>query len=200
MVCLVWEADFVVNPGLHKAVYLSNGSPAPGFNYALWDPKTNQVLWQRSAWNGGFRPVWNTGGTLFAVSSGDENELNLFVINNDGIENQLTYLGNALGLEISRAGALDWSPNGQQLAFWLVTSSSNISVIDVKTKEIKKYCIEGQNFQLPIWSPDGNWLALNSPIDKDSWLHTRVILLNVKTQHAYEILRENQVIGWMQGK
>ncbi len=205
----VWFGKPIIlyGSGLNRAVYLARGEYPQPNQYTLWDRQTDQILWQQTAGNDGFRPIWNSEGSRFVVAGGDVfsdgdgadwSTNKLFLVSEEGIEQPLVDLREAFGTEKIMSGSIDWSPDSSNLAFWVQKpDSTNIAWMDISTGSIVEYCIEGQPFQLPIWSPDGKWLAMNSPVGKEDWHPTRVILVNIATNHAYELIAEDYVVGWM---
>ncbi len=94
----------------------------------------------------------STTGTLAYVPSVEDVDRSLVWVDRAGTFDTLPNLGRFSGLCFPRV-----SPGGQRVAF---NNSSNIWVYDLARGTPTQLTFDGGNH--PVWSPDGEWLALGS--------------------------------------
>lgn len=209
--------DFVLStaayhPSLDLVVYPESTTEGPFIT--LWNRQSQQAL-ARVTDLSVFRdyPLWAPDGDQFAVAvrPPHDNRTPHFVENEewfrvglDGGVEQLTNFNDFFRFTEIRLGA--WSADSQYLAFWLETQPnlcdqqagpfySYLAVLEVKTRKVINYCIPTSfgNDPQPVWSPDGEYLAIQS--DKDS--SERVILVNIKQGWAVQIASDARPMGWL---
>ena len=129
----------------------------------------------------------------------------LFLIQSDqSVAYQLTHLGDQYGatrINGYAVGDLSWSPNGTQLAFWVVEvlgtdvesnlGQAVIHIVDVNDGQTRAYCGYATDEHTPstprlVWSPDGTHLAFggNIPNDNKGYL---LLTLNVESGQITEM-------------
>jgi Tol biopolymer transport system component len=179
--------------------------------YELWDIQSKEILWERSIGGIASRPVWSPNGTRFAVIYLQHSESydptldygSLYLVTADGHETKL----------IDRvAGELAWSPDGRFLATWWRGDvdfdielpdrwTNSLVIVDLFTNGVTIYSVgNASSDQHPVWSPDGDMVAMVSyreaeePVDD---IPTRVVILDIDGNRAFEIVKEASVRGWM---
>ena len=117
---------------------------------------------------------------------------------------QLTQLGAVYGatrINGYTVGDLSWSPDGTQIAFWVIEvlgsgvesnlGQARIHLVDVNTGQTRAYCGYATDEHTPttprvVWSPDGTHLAFggNVPNDNKGYL---LLVLNVASGQITEM-------------
>jgi hypothetical protein len=207
------ECDSVCDENIAKGV--------PDFPVVLLDVQTGTVLARLKTTNYyGGTPLWLPDGSQFVMSAdilsmetvfsrdpyfhADE----FYVISRNGQVRQLTnFMNDYMDIEIYDSYML--SPDGQQVAFWIVAKPSNYSdarlaVMNMMTGVVINYCLKGAPFMdassesllEPIWSPDSTQLLImdRDPQNED---RRRVILVNTVENFAGEIAENIEPVGWM---
>ncbi len=214
----------IYNPALTRVVYDRFLRDQNRITYELWDVQSKNVLWERSVEVDYSRPVWSPDGKYFAIiyepySKSNDPYLDygsLYIVNDEGQETMLTDMV---------AGELAWSPDGRYIATWwrgdidfdieLPCWGANIDldielpclwtnslvIVDVITKDATIYSVgNASSAQHPVWSPDGNMVAVvayreaDEPVDD---IATRVVIVDIVRNRAFEVVREARVRGWM---
>lgn len=171
----------LVNLDLHGlrnvAVPRSNlGVDMPYFNAGSWSPDGTTYVY--------VAPIAQTeevslySSELFSIQPGDENAVQL---------TNLTERYGSLRINGLASGELSWSPDGSQIAFWVVpitgidplanTGNAIVHVLDLTTGELRAYCDYSTTEHTPnpprlVWSPDGSTIAFgsNQPGDELGYL------------------------------
>lgn len=178
----------------------------PYFNAASWSPDGRQLAY---VGRGALDPEVNlVGAELFVIQPGS------------AIPRQLTYFSSAYGAVRINGfvpDSLSWSPEGTQIAFWVIellgsdveanTGTAEIHVVDVTTGQVTAYCGFVTNEHTPnpsrlVWSPDGTHLALagNVPGDDRGYL---LLALNLEngvftelSEGIFPALGRPDVVAW----
>lgn len=187
-----------------RHLLLSGGFPI--FGLYLQNPD-GQVLWQHTSdftgWN---IPQWQPGDQLLAAPLVKQNDklgehYEFFAIDRDGRQRQITnYTAAYPTMSIDQ---FSWSPDGRFIAFWGDTHSKTgiaqqnpyrLFVLDTQTRQTTDYCVTGNysGNQAPVWSPDGNQLAVES-IQGDQ----NLILLVDLASRTTSMIGEAELIGWL---
>jgi len=204
------------NSTLTRAVYAEINH-----NLVLWDMVGNKevVRIQSFALNTFHTssPQWTLDGERVVVSV-PYNDLGreLFSIDLNGNIQKLTDLTDLVpNVNITRYG---WSPNNHYIAMLILTPShefERLAVLDIYSREINIYCIEGDTsivttfdyrgnydkgidaniYRGVVWSPDSRQLIIENRFSEDA---SRIILVEVEKKSAYEILSNvnYQPVGW----
>lgn len=172
-----------------------------------------KVMWKLSRPLVGFNmPKWQPGDQFFAIpmpkdETDDQGEhYEIFIVDRDGHQTKLTNY--AAAYPTMTIDKFSWSPNGRYIAFWGDThSQKNIAqqhpyrlfVLDTVTQQTIDYCVarnysveEDDTMRAPVWSPDGNQIAVNGFLDGK-----RTILLVDFASGTVSPVAEGQLIGWM---
>jgi hypothetical protein len=211
-----YEQGFIfgpmVDPKITRIVYPreTNG----WFNeIALKDLLTGQVL---ASPRGDITvpPVWSpagdrllfVSGTYYNEDSGYWGSEELFTMDMDGNTTQLTHYSEMFS-KYQFGNYYSWSPDGQKIAFWAATDPLDVestrfrlSLLDLSTGETIENCIPGMWGGLtfpPIWSPDGQYLLVDSEGNGEN--DNRAILVSMNKTYAVEIAKKVDPLGWMTG-
>jgi hypothetical protein len=161
-------------------------------------------------------PIWSEDGSKFIFMGDDE----FYLVSYEGTVSKLTHMNSELTKQSSvddqySAEFYSWSPDNQQLAFWLIhpgTGERTFAVLDTLSGKIIDYCIQAgynpYNYQappFPIWSPDGKEVLfvgnirpegassnILSPGDGND-----VVLLDFEKGIAYKVLENIFPMGWL---
>lgn len=128
--------------------------------------------------------AWSRNGRLFAYVSQTAFGAEVFTLNPEvDFATQWTFFADSvrIGGQAS-SGGLNWSPDGNKLAFWVTpltgddpavdTGEAVIHMVDFETGETRRYCglsITEHTPQPPrlVWSPDGTHLAFKANPEGD---------------------------------
>jgi Tol biopolymer transport system component len=198
----VWDVNGIFDSQLSRLFYIQEDD-----TLLLWDLKIHQILVRinpNSSFSSDDQPkwAWDDSEIVLGRASGAENQgEELFSVSRDGKINQLTELSK----EYHQVAILkfNWSPNGQNIAFFFRDKSkennvSQFAVLNRKTLKIINFCnLSGfmQPNVEPVWSPDGNKLLIGR-LEADSKTY-KTVLLDLSNETA-AILTENRIpAGWM---
>ena len=120
------------------------------------------------------------------------------------------YADGKIKLDIGSTGALggiqggiQWSPNGEYLAFMgaIENSQSSLYVYDSKLQVVKKLSENQYQAANPTWSPDGKWIIFEDVSDFLGWQTESVWATSVddgKTKLLYKADQtEQRILGWV---
>lgn len=152
--------------------YIDLGIDKPLFDAASWSPDGRWLAYTAA---GDFDGSVNiAGGELFGIQPGD-----------NARPLQWTDLNAAYGavrINGRASSELSWSPDSNQIAFWVIelsgpnpeanTGSAVIHVLNITTGETHAYCGFSTNEHTPnpprlIWSPDSSHVALGGNVPGD---------------------------------
>ena len=179
--------------------------------FELWSVQSKEVLWERSFSLISSRPVWSPDDKSFAVIYLQYAESfdpttdygSLYLITPDGHEKKLIDMV---------AGELAWSPDGRYIATWWRGNTefdlkqpglwnNALTIVEVFTMDVTIYSVgNASSAQHPIWSPDGSMIAIVSNREADGPVDdiaTRVVIVDLVRNRAFEVVREAKVRGWM---
>ncbi|MEP7135481.1 MAG: hypothetical protein ABI904_11170 [Chloroflexota bacterium] len=131
----------------------------------------------------------------------------IFIVEQNGQVRQLTHLYESFSQNLEING-LSWSPNGEQIAFWLNDGpSETLMVADALTGRVVNYCISSDLFLFPIglpapiWSPDGNKLLVENRYapDKNNPAQNKsnLLIVDLQSKIAFPIAENQNPAGWM---
>lgn len=167
-----YEGDLIItgprpdyNQIYTRVMYLTDD-----LTFALWDLETAKLIWQRTFRNEDlYGTKWLSDGEKIAVASEVElNKAELFSVDINGQETQLTDFEAIYPSMNVTIGGFDWSPDGRYISLWMNVRPGEylqdwqFAVLDIPTKQVTNYCITTSN-NVPvdaIWSPSGQQLAV----------------------------------------
>jgi hypothetical protein len=217
--------ETVYDPNLKRVVYAAcidrcpaiPGDVGSGFAVVMYNMETDKVVTSLLTQNDfGMNPLWLPDGSAFIMAanifSENSTEYEFFSVSRDGNIRQISHLREYLSnYEIAMNYTL--SPDGRFLAFWLndqptPSVDGKLAILDLHNGNLMDYCISGaswnnapfiNNYLSPVWSPDGEQLAIMSPNPELSGA-SQISLINLVNGTATRIVDMNNVIpiGWMQ--
>ncbi len=175
----------------HQGDYLMGGAPQ-------WSRDGQYFI-------AGIYPQHQVGDTLYKNVTDDfpyQGGYELFRVNRDGKVQRLTHLTTKY-----QAGeeAFSLSPDEKQIAFWLnlnyeagdLNADRKLAILDVATGEITNLCLAGGASPYPpIWSPDGNYLAVSRYYVAGNIL-SDVVFVDLKQGDATKIDENTIATGWL---
>jgi hypothetical protein len=184
------------DPSLTIAAYVA--VETHGLFYRLWDVPRHSELW-RSLFlaDSTDPPSWSPDGSKIAFSvlpSGDPPFTGqLTVVGRDGIVSVSVDLSSAKDTaQPSVAASMpSWSPQGDRIAFWImrwgtdVDTPVTLAIIDLATREVTDYCVEGGYNTLIVWSPDGQHVTNGHRV------------LSLADSTVYELGEYGPPLGWL---
>jgi len=103
---------------------------------------------------------WSPDGRQIAYSSPKEGANNIYVVRNDGTaDRRLTNMPFAI--------VPSWFPDGQQIAFFGLSASGGVIPFIIRSDGtgLHSFLDTIGSISLPLWSPDGRWLAFAARFD-----------------------------------
>jgi len=196
----------IYNPTFTRAIYASSNQNGATIVFRdLLSNKDISTLRSRVAW--GVSPKWSPDGTQIAIginidSADETNEL--VVLDQNGLQLFTTHL---VGLsEKTYISSLSWSPDGRKIALWYTTHENinidlRLAIFDISTQKIVDYCITKDspyyrwhtNDKAPIWSPDSNYLLIETADDDIP----NAVILDIVNKNAVIIKNSYEPVGWM---
>jgi Tol biopolymer transport system component len=128
----------------------------------IWVMRSDGTMPRRLTSEGEHLPTWSPDGTKLAirwqgmvpVPGGSRSESRIIVMNADG-----TSPHPILNTFVACPGYMDWSPDGQRIAFDECFGASTISFISPGGTQLSHLNLGGNHSQHPSWSPDGSRIA-----------------------------------------
>lgn len=216
-------ADVVYDPSLSRVAYPKNGS-----YISLYDAQNNLELAEIKVADYGYEPIWSPNGQYFSFKGSDPTTRfpDIYIVSRD--EDQFTPLTRLSKFfpEV-RFGTYSWSPDSQQIAFWVKTTNEygyddSLLLLNLATMKMTDICIQG----LGSWgsitgagladlgvaepSPRGdNFILAGKPVwspDSRKILIAQFdaerqqvvdILIDLENKIAYPIATDLEPMGWM---
>jgi len=171
-------------------------------------------------------PRWSPNNDRVAIiSSASEHQIDvdeIFSVTIDGKIQQLTYFaGQYKNVTI---GKMEWSPNGEKIAFWVTLKPNpyemvdgayqdvRLAVLDIETFNITYYCLSGdiiglangipsakfigRDIPAPLWSLDSTQIVIENRYTSDN---SRLILLDIPSGKSVVLGKDMEPVGWMLG-
>jgi Tol biopolymer transport system component len=201
------------NPTLTRAFYLT-GSGVTSVGYQLWDMEKGESIAKFELYNNtNIPPRWSLDGSRLALVDG-QGDGEISIIEADGKISQLTHVGESLKYwEIQN---LNWSPDGQYIAFslWSKLSDSDtkadnkiatLAIADIKTGKVVDTCIPiGNDYGMRnldmLWSPTDKQLVVKDESAHDynnPNSYNRLILVDLEQGVAAQVAEFMNPFGWM---
>jgi Tol biopolymer transport system component len=213
-----YGANMIYDPATTRLVYPKNGE-----NISLTDVESGKELASTHLPGWGRLPRWSDDGrNLILIANAGNGAAamkdDFFIVSSDGSGGfrQLTHLSNEFDQDYIADYA--WSPDGQQIAFWLNTAlgdqtqaktGSELALLDISTGAITNLCIQGLSAKFnrdedvihmihpqPVWSPDGSQVMITQ-LEPQNNKKYAVLVVDIASAHAYKIVENLEPIGWM---
>lgn len=205
------------DPTMSRVVYLRAATPSEDKTIVLWDMEGNkEVADLPSSINLGRGPVWYQDGSKFIISLLVEREdyevedsswkqtEELFSMSSGGDLSRLTTLTKYFS-EVGISG-YRWSPDGRYIAFWLylgpgiypefnriVDAGLFLTLLDTHDKSLTSYCLSPRAPFIPIWSPNGEQIAVSIQEGDGSI----TVIVDIQKRLAFKIAEDTIPSGWM---
>jgi WD40 repeat protein len=211
-----------INPDFKRLIYLGQvGWDGKDEFISIWDITNNKEV---KRINIPYMDVdsgeiqWDKTGDNFIVHSipiekpFDKNNIGMdfYLISRNGDIRQISHISNQYaGFQIP----YQLSPDGTKVAFWMktektpvtqLTFSVKLAILDIQTGNVIDLCIDdkydhGNSVFSPVWSPDGQYLAI-SQLDTSSGKQVSKILIIDLKNSMYLTINENEMMlvrGWL---
>jgi hypothetical protein len=205
----VYGANVLYDPTLTRVAY-----PKDGGDVAVVDVQSGKELAHANFQDWGSLPSWSPDGEYLTILNREGTVDNFYLVFRDGEEFQPITAFASLSDFVS-VPEYTWSPNSQQIAFWLKVdddrqqdgTQSELAVLDIPTRQIKRLCIQGissndgeplsMNHPAPIWSPDGRYIMITQWDDPATPKGYYVLAIDTETGSIEKVSENTAPIGWM---
>lgn len=196
----------IYNSTFTRAIYASSDENGAKIVFRdLLSNKDISTLRSREAW--GVSPKWSPDDAKIAIgmniNSADENN-EIVVLDQNGTLIFTTHLAELY--EKSYISSLSWSPDGKKIAFWYtanenINSALRLAILDTSTQKITDFCTSKDsphyrwhtNDKSPIWSPDSNYLLIETTNDDIP----NAVIIDISNGNAVIIKNSYEPVGWM---
>ena len=204
------ERDAVYDPTLSMAIIHRFSRDENRGTLELWNHQTKHLFWTETNVRVQSRPIWSSArksfaivyaldSDLFATFPSNREAISLFLISENGIATRLT----------NRVlGGATWSPDSRYIAtLWQgpiefdnwYEGAYAFAVTDIIDRKVTVYSIVSAS-GYHVWSPDGRYVALDNVLaygDEPEETETRVVIVDLLENRAFEVARDARVVGWM---
>jgi hypothetical protein len=198
----------VYDPSLNLVIY-PEFDPVEGFLQTLWDRTTQKKLARISSdsWYDNLPIWWDSQKQFLVVGHPDKNSKfkEWFAISTNGQVKQLSNF-EITGQEYDITNYASLSPDEKTLAFALAMLKDkngyflpgNLVLLNLETMQAIDTCIPLSGNQ-PIWSLDGRYLAISTPLQQDNNYHNQLMLVGITEKKSYLLLEGSSVYpgGWL---
>ncbi len=213
-------------PGLERSVLSPVNDPGLHFGYSsvIYSPSLQMVVYQDGSymtlWDrqskktlaeirdigrfGELPPLWLPDGmSVVAPTRPDlDSPREWWLINSNGTTRQLTHFQDLYGNKFEIGNYYSLSPDGNYLAFGLSqnaesdgSESKQLLLLNLTTLDVVNTCALF-NYPKPVWSPDGQYLAVTTLIGRKPSAN---VVINVKDQWIADLQEgvESKPVGWL---
>jgi dipeptidyl aminopeptidase/acylaminoacyl peptidase len=189
-----------------RVAYLYGDTISGYLQFALWDIQNDTLLWKRRSVDEMlFGTNWSPDGQWLAVASEVKDlKAEMFLVDRDGHEEQMTDLISTYSEMNINIGNFSWSPDGRYISLWLNVREGEyygewrFAVLNVETRQLVDYCFPSSPNQYPyaIWSPNSRQVAFQSYVN-DDLSDPGIIILDVEKEEARKMPSRGFLWGWM---
>lgn len=203
-----WPSLTVFDPTLRRVVYLANN-----WTLVYWDILANQqVAVFEDARITYEPPKWDDQGEKFVLIGGNLNFNEFVIVNWDGVVIHETNYPDTVGTRYGRTllAGYTWAPDGGSLAYWMYQDLGIfLGVYSLKDDASIEYClrfdIENSYAAQPIWSPDGQFLAVAVANEDDNLPEAttvvggefQTVIVDIRNEKSFLVTKNMIPFGWL---
>lgn len=205
----VYGANILYDPTLTRVLF-----PKEGGEVVLIDVPSGEELAHANFVDWGSLPSWSPDGEFLTIVNREGTVDNFYLVSRDGEEFQ-RITDFATELDFVSISEYTWSPESQQIAFWLNVedgdeedgAQSELAILNIVTWQVTRLCIQGissiayeplsMNHPEPIWSPDGRYIMITQWEDATVSKKYYVLVVDTETGSIEKISENTAPIGWM---
>jgi hypothetical protein len=191
-------------PAYYDPTYTRVAYATEGSKFVLWNVPDEKLLWERIAGEEIIFGVhWSPDSQQVAVPGlVERGKAELFVVDRDGEEKQMTNLKSAYPGMNTDIGDFNWSPSGRYIALWLNVYPGEyweqwrLAILDLQTGILTDTCISDGRRHDPLWSPNARQVAFEG-FETDNPDVFDLVVLDIGSNMAIRLPHELGLIGWM---
>ena len=172
-----------------------------GFNYEIYVIDSDGSNLKRLTDNarGDYAPAWSPDGSKIAFLSERDGAGGVYLMDADGsnVKKLATTISNLSawsGMNVPFSVSFDWSPDGRKIAF--STSAMQSFIMNADGSQMRQLTTLSKTAQMPVWSPDGQWIA---SVGSKGMTFNRDILVISADGSYLEKVASGSSVSWCSG-